>query len=162
MVKAVMWMLRNRKQLLNILIILICILNLNIFISHHFKDAKVQSSTNQRKNVGTYYEFPDRVQVRLWIDLPTVFPWRHCLELYGGHVETVSCGGERAPYQTFSVEPLPGAGARLQLLGGEECVTVDSGNNLGYEKGNGSQTCSSQSYWRWSNQTGTFVHYPFL
>ena len=153
-VKAVMLMIRNRIQLLTILIFLICIWNLDIFISYHFKDG-----TNQMQNVGPYYEFLNKVQVRLWIDLPTVFPWRHCLELYGGHVETVSCGGERTPYQTFSVEPLPGAGTRLQLLGGdEECVTVDSDHNLGY----GSQPCSSQSYWRWSNQTGTFIHYSFL
>ena len=153
-VKAVMLMISNRKQLLTILIILICIWNLNIFFSYHFNDAN-----RIMENVGSYYVFLDKVQVRLWIDLPTVFPWRHCLELYGGHVETVSCGGERAPYQTFTLEPLPGTGARLQLLGGEEeCVTVDSGNNLGYD----SKPCSPQSYWRWSNQTGIFIHYPFL
>ena len=123
-------------KLLILLLFLISLWTLNILYSHMFYD---------------------RVQVRLWIDLPSVFPWRHCLELYGGHVETLSCGGERAPYQTFSVEPLPGAGARLQLLGAEEeCVRVDSGNNLGYERRNGSQPCSSKldSYWRWSNQTG--------
>ena len=147
----------NRKHLLTILIFLICIWNLNIFFSYHFNDVN-----RIMENVGSYYVFLDKVQVRLWIDLPTVFPWRHCLELYGGHVETVSCGGDRTPYQTFSVEPLPGAGARLQLLGGEEeCVTVDSGNNLGYERRNGSQPCSPhlESYWRWSNQTGSFKHY---
>ena len=90
-------MISNRKQLLTILIILICIWNLNIFISYHFKDT---NGINQMQNDGSYYVFHDKVQVRLWIDLPTVFPWRHCLELYGGHVETVSCGGDRAPYQT--------------------------------------------------------------
>ena len=147
---------RKRKQLLTLLLILI-----SISIFYYYKDAKVRSGISERENDGTYYVFQNRAQVRLWIDLPTVFPWRHCLELYGGHVETVSCGGERAPYQTFSVEPLPGAGARLQLLGGEECVTVDSGNNLGYERRNGSQPCSPhlESYWRWSNQTGSFKHY---
>ena len=112
--------------------------------------------------------FYDRVQVRLWIDLPSVFPWRHCLELYMGHVYTVTCGGERTSQQTFTMEPLPGAGARFQLMGadgeGEECVTVDSDHKLGYEKRNGSQPCSSQleSYWRWSDQTGSFHTQRFL
>ena len=168
MVKAVMWVIRNRKQLLNILIILICILNLNIFISHHFKDAKIQSGTNQRKNVGTYYKFHDRVQVRLWIDLPTVFPWRNCLELYNRAVHTVGCGGENGRRQLFTVEPLPGDGARFQLLGadgGEEaCVRVDS-DKLGYVvRRNGSQHCPSQleGYWKWSNQTGISISADIL
>ena len=153
MVQALMVMRRSRKQLLTLLIILISI---SIFYLYQYKDARVPSEIFKRENdgtIGTYYVFHERVEVRLWIDLPTEFPWRHCLQLYAGHVETLVCGAGRGRGQLLTVEPLPGAGARFKLMGAEEeCVTVNSDHKLGYE----SQPCSLQldSYWRWSNQTG--------
>ena len=146
-----MVMRRIRKQLLTLLIILISIL-----IFYHYKDEKDLSKIFERRNnEGTFFVFHERVQVRLWIDSPPSSrdPWRHCLELYAGHVETLVCGAGRGRGQLLTVEHLPGAGARFKLLGAEEeCVTVNSDHKLGYE----SQPCSSQldSYWRWSNQTG--------
>ena len=153
----VMVMIRTRKQLLTLLLILISIWDIKIFISYLYKNTKIPSMINED---GSYYVFTNRVQVRLWIDLPTVFPWRNCLELYNRDVHTVGCGGENGRRQMFTVEPLPGDGARFLLLGvdgGEEaCVRVDS-DKLGYVvRRNGSQPCPSQldSYWKWSNQTG--------
>ena len=152
MVQDLMVMRRSRKQLLTLLIILISI---SIFYLYQYKDARVPSEIFKRENdgtIGTHYVFHERVEVRLWIDLPTEFPWRHCLQLYAGHVETLDCGPERRG-QLLTVEPLPGAGARFQLRGAEEeCVRVYGDHNLVYQ----SQPCSPQldSYWRWSNLTG--------
>ena len=150
MVQALMVMRRSRKQLLTLLIILISIL-----IFYHYKDEKDLSGIFERRNnEGTFFVFHERVQVRLWIDSPPSSrdPWRHCLELYAGNVETLVCGAERGRGQLLTVEPLPGAGAGFQLRRAEECVTVDGDHNLGYQ----SQPCSPQldGYWRWSNLTG--------
>ena len=153
MVQALMVMRRSRKQLLTLLIILISI---SIFYLYQYNDARVPSGIFERRmSERTFYVFHERVQVRLWIDLPTEFPWRHCLQLYAGHVETLDCGPERRG-QLLTVEPLPGAGAGFQLRGTEEeCVTVDGDHNLVYQ----SQPCSQQldGYWRWSNLTGILI-----
>ena len=151
MVQALMVMRRSRKQLLTLLIILISI---SICYLYQYNNARVPSGIFERRmSERTFFVFHERVEVRLWIDLPTEFPWRHCLELYAGHVETLDCGPEHGRGQLLTVEPLPGAGAGFQLRGAEEeCVTVNSDHKLGYE----SQPCSLQldSYWMWSNQTG--------
>jgi len=38
-----------------------------------------------------YYKFTNNTQVRLWIDVPNSFPWRHCLQKHFKELHTVTC-----------------------------------------------------------------------
>ena len=112
------------------------------------------------------YVSPGRRLVRLWIDVPTAFPWRQCLQVWGGGVLTMECawaGDQFHQQQTFAVRPLPGEEARFQLEGsdvqGVECLGGDNITRvvMSVARLEGlTLTCSEQlgGYWRWSKTTG--------
>ena len=78
-----------RKKMLVIIILLVSCWLFKLFFSDN--NTRIQTWLPWMKNDDLYYKFDEAVQVRLWIDLPSVFPWRHCLELYSsGHVLVLS------------------------------------------------------------------------
>ena len=126
---------------------------------NEFRDRNLRDSTPS-------YVSPGRRLVRLWIDVPTAFPWRQCLQVWGGGVLTMECawaGDQFHQQQTFAVRPLPGEEARFQLEGsdvqGVECLGGDNITRvvMSVARLEGlTLTCSEQlgGYWRWSKTTG--------
>ena len=78
-----------RKKMLVIIIFLVSCWLFKLLFSDN--NTRIQAWLPWMKNDDPYYKFDETVQVWLWIDLPSVLPWRHCLELYSsGHVLVLS------------------------------------------------------------------------
>ena len=78
-----------KRKFLVLFLLLISYCSYKLFLSYN--NTRIQAWLPWMKHDDLYYKFDEAVQVRLWIDLPSVFPWRHCLELYSsGHVLVLS------------------------------------------------------------------------
>ena len=101
--------------------------------------------------------------MRLWIDLPSVFPWRYCLMSYGASLVNVGCGANndlndtQLQYQIFTVETQDHDPTKIQMVAHGDlhvCVLPHSNNNVTV-----ASVCSAMDgyygYWRWNLKTGS-------
>ena len=62
------------------------------------EEAAIGSVKNESENATTTTTtttpepwIPSSTQVRLWMDIPSAFPWRHCIEEYNNIVTLLRC-----------------------------------------------------------------------
>ena len=122
----------------------------------------VGDSTLANVSGNYFYRFAAQTKVRLWIDLPSVFPWRYCLMSYGASLVTVGCGANndlndtQLQYQIFTVETQDHDPTKIQMVAHGDlhvCVLPHS-NNVTV-----ASVCSAMDgyygYWRWSLKAGS-------
>ena len=78
-----------KRKFLVLILLLISYSSYKLFL--YYNNTRIQAWLPWMKNDDLYYKFDETLQVWLWIDLPSVLPWRHCLELDStGHVLVLS------------------------------------------------------------------------
>ena len=123
------------------------------------EETNEDSSENEDKT--DFYRFVNKTKVKIWIDVPNAFPWRHCLKEYFGHILPVTCefnDTREIIFQTFRVLTHPDDDTKISLRVGEAgfyyCVQADleTWDVVAVER---NVTClESDHHWRWNYITG--------
>ena len=91
----------TRNKLLLAALFLTCVFIVRQTISIKDYDNKVAQKNTRNKTLETKtttittttirpWILPS-IQVRLWMDIPNAFPWRHCIEEYNNIVTLLTC-----------------------------------------------------------------------
>ena len=126
----------------------------------------IGSNTEMKKNFTStkditdkhYFKFSAETKVRMWIDVPNAFPWRHCLMKWAHDVHTVSCefnNRNLIKLQTFSVQLHKSDQTKFHLLIDDEmyCVVPAITKNT-VRSFRTNPECGEEEYWRWDTDTG--------
>ena len=111
---------------------------------------------------GEFYRFSEDTKVRIWIDIPNAFPWRHCLMKWNHGVDTVSCefnNKDLIKLQTFHVKLHKSDKSKFYLMIDDKlyCVVPATTRNTLRSFRNNPE-CEEDEYWRWDTISGLCHH----
>jgi len=156
----------TRNKLLLAALFLACVFIVRQTISIKDYDNKVAQKNTRNKTLETKtttittttirpWILPSR-QVRLWMDIPNAFPWRHCIEEYNNIVTLLTCYKGRKS-QIFSLEPV-GSAENVEKLFTWRTATgacIKPGKAMHENKMKRtlvvSSNCSTTGHWKWTS-----------
>ena len=112
---------------------------------------------------GEFYRLSEDTKVRIWIDIPNAFPWRHCLMKWNHGVDTVSCefnNKDLTKLQTFHVKLHKSDKSKFYLMIDDKlyCVVPATTRNTLRSFRNNPE-CEEDEYWRWDTISGLCHHF---
>ena len=121
-------------------------------IHKHEPAAAAAAPAEVEKKSGAWFSSGP---VIIWIDLPNVFPWRHCLSHSGGIITTSSCtpGTQSSTFQIVSqeYEDKEEAGVEVERfilkVSASKCVVVSAEDKISI-----SGQCEDAGHWEWTHQ----------
>ena len=109
-------------------------------------DSSTPVSTPYDDTQIQYYEFRNRTQVRLWIDIPNILPgnyWRECLTIEEGLAQTQPC---QLTWGNQELSIFPDLQDRRKIRIKQEIKCLEP---VASRREVGLASCSS-GYWRWT------------